>query len=113
MKQMRRLMLFVAAVVLAGWLFSLGFCEFNTWKYGAEFKELPGEMNSMIDGVSTYKIISYSDNASRVYYVDRTKHSGNILRFIKKDGEWYLDKWEKTVWSKTGSTDSFIWPYFR
>lgn len=113
MKRMKRLLLLVVAVVLASWLLSLGICEFNTWKYGADFKELPNEIDSMIGGVSTYKIISYSDKVSRVYYVDQDRHTGNLFKFSNKDGEWRFEQWERTVWSKTGSADGFIWPYVR
>lgn len=38
---------------------------------------------------------------------------GDTLTFCKADGEWILERggW-KTVWSKSGNADGFIWPYF-
>ncbi len=51
-----------------------------------------------------------SKDFARVYYVGGT---GDILTFSKVDETWELEHngWE-TVWSKTGSADGFIWPYF-
>jgi REP element-mobilizing transposase RayT len=36
------------------------------------------------------------------------------LTFPKfKDGKWRYTIWERTVWSRMGSADGFLWPYIR
>jgi hypothetical protein len=85
-------------------------CEILTSVYGKEFIGLDRQTN-MLAGGRTVKVLNYSDNSARVYYNDR--FGGDILIFEKKNGEWKLAVWERTVWSKYGSADDFMWPYIR
>lgn len=36
----------------------------------------------------------------------------NVLEFDLRDGNWEMTKWE-TIWSSSGSADSFMWPLYR
>jgi hypothetical protein len=92
------------------WTLSIIKCENLTSQYGKEFEGLE-ESTNMLKESETVKVLNYSNMTARVYYKDR--EGGDILRFIKQDGKWVLDKWEKTVWSRTGSADGFMWPYIR
>ena len=42
----------------------------------------------------------------------KNKERTDLFTFVLKDEHWTLDKWS-TIWSKTGSADDFIWPYYR
>ena len=64
----------------------------------------------MISKVDYLKVMEYSANTAQVYYVTKNTF-GNIITFTKQNNEWILIKW-KTVWSKTGSADRVIWPYW-
>ena len=102
--------IFLAFIVLFMLIWGIAIlkCEILTYKYGYQFNTIYQE-NTMIGEIEYFKVLEYSDTYARVYYV--SKNSGNVLTFSKKSGEWKYDKWEQTVWSKTGSADDFIWPY--
>jgi len=85
--------------------------EILTLKYGSEFVNLYGASN-MIDGIEYFKVMDYSETYAKVYYVSKGRYSGNMFIFVQKDGHWILDNWE-TIWSETGSADSFMWPLYR
>lgn len=87
-------------------------CEYLTSKYGYQFEELYKE-NTMITDTEELKVIDYSDNFARVYYVSKGKTDGNILTFKKDNDKWKYFSWEETVWSSSGSADGFVWPYGR
>jgi hypothetical protein len=84
---------------------------FFTYQHYKEFEGLEESTTNMMSKSKTIKVLEYSTISSRVYY--KNSYSGNVLKFIKKDDKWVLDKWEKTVWSKMGSADDFMWPYGR
>ncbi|PBI85639.1 hypothetical protein BSF41_36160 [Flavobacterium sp. ACN2] len=93
------------------WFYSFTKCEYLTWKHESEFL-IPKEVSSMIDGMSSKKVLEYANYNAIVYYVSSEKSSGDTIYFILVDGKWIISNWE-TVWSKTGSADGFIWPYIR
>jgi hypothetical protein len=85
--------------------------EVLTWKHGTEFETLYKSSN-ILDDIDYFKVMNYSDTSARVYYVAKNRARADLFTFVQKDGQWVLDKW-KTIWSKTGSADDFIWPYYR
>jgi hypothetical protein len=111
---MKKVLIIVLIVVLFFpiilWIASIIKCETLTYRYWREFEGLEQSTN-MLNKSETIKVLDYSNVSARIYYKDR--EGGDILRFIKQDGKWVLDKWEKTVWSRTGSADGFMWPYVR
>lgn len=83
--------------------------EYLTLKYGKEFEGLEKQTNMLSDS-SYYKVLDYSENKARVFYVS---DSGDIIVFQKNpQGEWIYQSWD-TIWSKSGSADGFMWPYYR
>jgi len=94
------------------WGISVLKCEILTYRYGEQFKTVYKE-NSMMGEIDYLKVLDYSNNYARVYYVSKNRAAGNILVFMKENAKWKYHKWENTVWSKTGSADGFIWPYIR
>ena len=89
------------------WFFTYMKNEFLTWHYGKEFIGLHKSSN-MVDNVDYLKVISYSENSACIYYVGS---SGDVFTFTKNNNEWEMLTWN-TIWSKTGSADGFIYPYF-
>lgn len=106
----------VIGVIVLGlaiiWLAAFVKCEVLTNRYGSEFAEAYRE-NTMLCEPEYWKVLEYSEDFARVYYVGEDRCYGNILTFKKVNGEWKYDTWEATVWSKTGSADGFVWPYIR
>lgn len=83
--------------------------EFQTALHGEEVKN-GYEQTSMIDGDNYYKVFQYTDDACQVLY--SSTENINICRFVKNENdEWILDSWS-TVYSKTGSADSFTFPFY-
>lgn len=79
-----------------------------TLKYGKQFEGLE-EQTNMLSNSRYYKVLSYSKSKAKVFYVSDT---GDVITFIKAKDVWEIEEW-KTVWSKSGSADSFYWPYYR
>ena len=85
--------------------------EWLTAQYGNEFDDLYKESH-MLDSISYFKVMKYSEMEAEVYYVQGEHLGADLFTFIKDNNQWKLDSWE-TVWSKYGSADKFIWPYYR
>lgn len=108
MKKVLKITILLVIIIIIFWLGSIARCEYLTMKYGNEIT-IPKEVSDMIGEKKKIKIINYTEKSAKVYYVN---DSGNLIYFVKKDDQWVFDSWE-TVWSKSGSADSFVWPYFR
>ena len=79
-----------------------------TLLYGAEFEGLYIQDNWISD-VDSFRVLSYSSNYARVYYIGTI---GSVLEFSKESEVWVLT-FSQTVWSNAGgNADGFIWPYF-
>ena len=87
--------------------------EFLTMKYGNEF-ENQYLQTGMMDGIEYFKLLNYIDDVyAEVFYVAEEHSSGNCVTFYKRSyEEWEMIGWN-TIWSKTGSADGFMWPYYR
>lgn len=94
------------------WFFSIIKCEILTQLHGREFSKGYWETN-MIGRCDYLKVINYSSDSAKVYYVETKVYGyGDLLSFKKINDSWIIEKWE-TIWSKYGSADDFIWPYLR
>ena len=102
--------LLLIGTFIINWTISIIKCERLTSLYGKEFIGLDRQTN-MLEGASIIKVLDYSYSFARVYYKDES--GGNILIFKKGDGKWRYVIWERTVWSRMGSADDFLWPYIR
>lgn len=111
---MKKMLIIMLIVFLSSpvfiWSASIIKCEMQTFQHWKEFEGLE-ESTNMISNSETIKVLYYTNMNARVYYKNR--EGGDVLKFIKQDGKWVLDKWEKTIWSRTGSADGFMWPYIR
>jgi hypothetical protein len=102
--------LIILGVFISIWLGAIVKCEILTNLHGNEFTDGYKRTN-MLNKIDYLKVLNYSDTTARIYYVSKGVRS-DIIKFVKKDGEWELDKWERTVWDSTGSADGTMWPYF-
>jgi len=112
MKKPLIIIFIIVACSILIWIASLVKCEVLTFQHWKEFETLYKETN-MLGEQEYLKVLDYSDISARVYYVGINRAGGNILRFVKQNGQWVYAEWEETVWSKTGSADGFMWPYIR
>ena len=112
MKKFRITLIVLSPILcfLIVWGISLANCEILTHIHGNEFAETYKE-NTMLGDMAYWKVLDYSENHARVYYVSINHSNADVLTFVKENGLWKSDKWE-TVWSTTGSADNVIFPYW-
>ncbi|MBE7021178.1 MAG: hypothetical protein E7411_07080 [Ruminococcaceae bacterium] len=103
--------LFVLILFIAFWGLSILKCEILTYLYGEQFAQMYREY-TMIDDIDYFKVLNYSKDSARVYYVGLERSSGSVLRFCKENGNWRNRGWN-VIWSTSGSADGFMWPYIR
>ncbi len=101
----------IVVIGLLLWIGSLIKCEILTHCYESQFQELYKD-NTMLNEIDYLKVLGYTSDTARIYYVAKGRSSGNILVFNKENDRWSCTSWE-TVWSKSGSADGFVWPYIR
>lgn len=95
------------------WGISLVKCEIITLIHKDEFSnQTLYEENTMIGDMEYIKILDYSKNYARIYYVSKGNSLGSIIGFIKSGDEWEYSNWEDVLWSTSGNADSVIWPYW-
>lgn len=100
----------ILSLFLIIWLAALMKCEVLTLLHREEFETIYRE-NTMLGEIDYLKVLEYSEEYARVYYVSENRSAGDILSFVKQGDKWKYDYWE-TVWSATGSASEVIWPYW-
>ena len=113
-KYLKRLPLYIPVAIvlvfLVVWGVSLLKCEILTNKYSEELKYAHTE-NAMLGKIESYKVLECDGKTAEVYYVCDNNTVGNVLTFEKQNDEWKEISWE-TIWSKQGSADEMLWPYW-
>ncbi len=109
-KYLKFIPLFIVVILILIQTAALINCEILTNKYYPEF-EYVHQSNAMIGEIEYFKVISYNDEAAKVYYVCKDKSCSIISTYKKIDDSWVEIEWS-TVWSKTGSASNVIWPYW-
>ena len=107
----RKYFLGVTTLLVIFFVASIVRCEILTYTHKDEFID-EYKQTSMIENVDYLKILDYSDEEAKVYYVSENEEAGNIITFQKENYSWIMKNWE-TIWSTTGSADGFVWPYIR
>ena len=125
--------LVIMAVILAAFLSRPYFqVERLTKKYGLEFEERYKD-NGYCESIDYLKVFKYHDESVDISYLDNRKlknrlnnlgedyalvlyiednHSFAELYVFHDEGDrWVLSEWN-TIWSYSGSADSFMWPYY-
>lgn len=111
MKVSIKILILIMSSFLIVWGVSLARCEILTFIHGAEFTDLY-ETNTMLGEQEYLKILEYSDEYAKIYYVGTDNSMGNILSFVKNGEHWDYYRWERCVWSTSGNADGIIWPYW-
>lgn len=100
------LIIFIIGLMIF-WIGSILKCEILT----VSLKE---QLINLDDGWAKngkFKVLNLGDDYALVYW--SCEYSGSTFSYIKENGEWKFNRCEKTIWSKHGSADGFIWPYIR
>lgn len=113
MKLLKRLALLALCAGLAFWLGSLAACEYDTWRYGGQFREVMvhdiGGERFLTD--ETLKVLQYGETQAEIYATGFG--CGNLYWFKRAPGqEWVNTGWD-TVWSRSGNADRYVFPYIR
>ena len=112
MSRLKKIIIILSPILcfLVIWGGSLEKCELLTLAHGNEFAEVYKE-NTMLGDMEYWKVLDYSENYARIYYVSANFLIGAVLSFTKKNGHWKYNKWEST-WAVGGTADDVIWPYW-
>lgn len=112
MKKITILFLVSIVLFLLIWGISLAKSEVLTLIHGHEFSD-PNlyKDNTMFVEKRYLKVLEYSQDIARVYYVSINNLGADVLTFVKEKNQWKFYKWE-TVWAKGGSASEVIWPYW-
>lgn len=84
--------------------------EIHSYMYADEFKDIINE-NSMFNDYEYYKVMNYKKYNAEILCIAKNHTASFLIYFDKQEGSWYLDDW-KCVWSKSGTADGFIWPFY-
>lgn len=110
MKSIKKIFIYLIVIIFTVWIISLGKCEILTHLHGHEFSEIYHE-NTMLGAIEYLRVLKYSSNFAKVYYVGKDHCGGDILTFVRENKKWKCSNWE-TVWSgRGGSASEVIWPY--
>ncbi|MDO4357090.1 MAG: hypothetical protein Q4E13_11335 [Clostridia bacterium] len=116
MKKFTRIGLIILLAFLIQWGFSLVRCEVLTAKYGEPALYSAGIEQTMIEGDSAFKVLEYKPAGYARLYA-RGDNSGSELILVRDWSDEASQPWKvvfwNTIWSRQGSADGFIWPYFR
>lgn len=113
-KHFKRLPLYIplaiVLVFLIVWGVSLLKCEVLTNKYYNELEYAHIE-NTMIGKINSFKVLDCDGKTAEVYYLCNDNTVSFVLNFRKQNDEWKETSWD-CIWSKQGSADEMIWPYW-
>ena len=109
MRLIKKGILYLLIIFFAIWGASLLVCELQTALYKNEFNDNYQEY-VLFNPTESIKVLKYTSNKAEVYYSDY--EGGDIIYWNRIDGKWVYQSW-KTIWSRSGSADGFIWPYIR
>ena len=83
----KKTLLAIVACLCLFWVGSILKCEILTLLHGQQFLGLQ-EQTHMLGESEYLKVLEYSANAARVYYVSSNRSGGDILKFTGQDGDW-------------------------
>lgn len=108
MKKWRKLIVTLLIVLI---IFPYLKTEYLTYKHSDEFSDRRIYEGHFLE-LEYIKVFDYSDKTVKVHYVAKNKAYGMLVELKKNGvGNWEINSFIKE-WSKTGSADDFIWPYY-
>ncbi len=88
-------------------------CEILTAKYGHEFENADVKYIETIGEIDFIKVLEYTPNRARVYYVSRDKYEGNVAYFAKVNGRWQSElNLPNIKWLRDGRAANVVQPYW-
>ena len=73
---------------------------------------LPKGRGTALGEMEFFKVLEYETcGVAKVYYISKGKTGGNVLTFVYEEDTWHEVSCN-TIWSKTGSADDVIYPYW-
>jgi len=93
------------AIIFVSWIIPFARNEILTAKH---LHELEFEDKEYFEEL---KVVKYNKNTAKIYAVNNGRGAAILVTFKKIDGKYEYDHWD-AVWSKTGSADDMLWPYF-
>ncbi len=88
-------------------------CEILTAKYGHEFENAEVKYIETIGEIDYIKVLEYTPNRARVYYVSRDKYEGNVAKFSKINGKWQSElNLPNVMWLRDGRAANIVQPYW-
>ena len=111
-----RIITFLYILVLVSPILLYTPIELNTYIYGKDFKDV--KVNTGFNQpVVYYKVFFINDKEAKLFYVEgenRHHEMGNFYDFVKENGNWKFDRWERTMWTNLGGSASKFTmpPYF-
>ncbi len=102
----------IIIILLIYVIFSYAKVEYLTYYYGCEFDNKEYYAGHFQD-ISLIKVFEYKDDYAKVYYESKNEGYGQLAIFRKNsDGDFTLERMGVKAWSRHGSADDFIWPYY-
>ena len=116
MKKSTCILLTIILALLLNWGFALVKCEILTAKYGDQALYSACIEQTMIEEDSSFKVLECEPAVYARVYAKGANTSHELILICDQDSHasnpWKVVIWN-TIWSKSGSADGFIWPYFR
>ena len=109
----KKVILIILFLLVIYWLLCLAKCEMLTNLYQGYFREAYISEN-ISDNIASIKVLKYSDYNAKVYIINKDQKGysmGNVFTFKRPNDKWIYDSWSRTVWSKNGNAEGFVWPY--
>ena len=93
------------------WGAELLHCEYLTAQYADDALRGACQQHYGYGTLEKYKLLDYSKwGFAKIYAADG--QSGYVFILTSDSENWQVVNWY-TVWSKQGSADGLVWPYFR
>ena len=108
MRKLKFIPMFLIICVVAFWVFSIIKIEILTAIHKEELY-MSSAVSGRIGEPDKIKVMNITDEAAQVYLFN--DGGGIIIDFIKDGDSWEYEK-GRAVWSRAGSADGIIWPYF-
>ena len=111
-----KIIIFLYITVLASPIFLYIPVELNTYLYGQDFKDIEIDIG-FNSPIIYYKVFFINDREAKLFYVEgeNGNHNiGNFYHFVKENGKWKFQRWERTMWTNLGGSASefTVPPYF-
>ena len=104
-------MILIGMVLLCLILIPYAKVEILTVLHKDEFPNILDDIG-MIDNMEYFKVMAYSKNNAEILCIGEGHTVSVLVKYKKNQNIWYAEDWS-CIYSKSGTADDFIWPYYR